>query len=275
MKTQVAVLPSLFTLGNLMCGFAAIGVSARAQLYWRAAQPEPGKAGAAFALAGGLVILAMALDGLDGIVARVANQTSAFGAELDSLCDMVSFGIAPGYIVFLEASSRNLFGHYWYAWVCAALYAVCTALRLARFNVETEPKSTPLGHFLGLPSPAAAGVIAGLAIFEWRMEIEAEWAARAMPFAAVVMGGLMISRFRYAHVLDLLFRQRHSFKHLVMLIFGLFTVFALPLHYEYVLLVGFSVYALSGPAGSAWRGLRRLFGGKPPSDDRPGEPPAS
>jgi len=252
MKIKIGVLPSLITLGNLMAGFAAIGVTAQAQLYWKVNEPE--MAFKSFAMAGGLILLAMVFDALDGKVARLANATSEFGAQLDSLCDIVSFGVAPAAIVFLEAASRDLFGHYWYIWVCTVLYATCAALRLARFNVDivhdreagVSEEETHM-YFRGLPTPAAAGVIASLAIFEWRIEEAAPWAARTMPYACVVLAGLMVSRIRYVHLLNLVFHARASFTYFAAVIFCFFTLLALPLHYEYVLLAGFTGYVLSGP----------------------------
>lgn len=245
MMAAIGMLPTLLTLCNLVSGFAAIGVAAHAQFLWKTIKPS--ESWEAFALAGWLILLAMVFDALDGKVARMSGSESDFGAQLDSLADMVSFGVAPAYIVFLEASSRNVFGHYWYAFVCSGLYVVCSGLRLARFNIETRPEGPGHLYFRGLPTPAAAGVIAALAIFEWRMKADAAWAARTMPYAAVLLGALMISRFRYAHLLNILLSDRTTFTHLVIIVFGVFTILALPLHYEYVLLAGFGLYLFSGP----------------------------
>ncbi len=258
MRIRVGVLPSLVTLGNLVCGFGAICVTAKAHIYWGAAVPDPLRGYKVFAVAGSLILLAMIFDVLDGRIARMANLTSEFGAQLDSLCDMVTFGVAPAYLVFLEASSRTeIFRHPRYAWGCAALYVICAALRLARFNVETKPDEDSHLYFRGLPSPAAAGVIASLAIFDWRSREEADWAARAMPFASIVLGMLMVSRLRYIHLIGLLFRERKPFVYLAVLVFAVFTVIAFSQHFEYVLLVGFVGYALSGPISYPWTRARR------------------
>ncbi len=261
MMAAIGMLPTLLTLCNLVCGFAAIGVAAHAQFLWKTVKPT--ESWEAFALAGWLILLAMVFDALDGKVARMSRSESEFGSQLDSLADIVSFGVAPAYIVFLEASSRNVFGHYWYAFVCSGLYVVCAGLRLARFNVETRPEEPEHFYFRGLPTPAAAGVIAALAIFEWRMKADAAWAARTMPYAAVLLGALMISRFRYAHLLNILLSDRTTFTHLVVLVFGVFTVLALPLHYEYVLLAGFGLYLLSGPVTF----VRNIAARKPTDSD--------
>jgi len=273
MRIKVGVLPALVTLGNLMCGFAAIGVTAQAQLHWRAGTPDPTAGFKSFALAGSLVLLAMLFDALDGKIARMANQSTEFGGQLDSLCDMVSFGVAPAYIVFLEATSRTLFRDYRYAWVCAVLYAICAALRLARFNVEKDSDEERHKYFHGLPTPAAAGIVASLAIFEWKSPQEALWAARTMPFAAVLLGGLMITRVKYIHLLNLLFRERKPFTYLVLLVFGIFTVWALAPYYDYILLAGFGGYVLSGPIALTWKLARRRAhptqepGAEEPPDD--------
>jgi CDP-diacylglycerol--serine O-phosphatidyltransferase len=258
-KTRIGVLPSLVTLGNLICGFAAIGAAVQAQLHWQTAA-EPAKGFQSFALAGFLILAAMVFDALDGKIARMANLTSEFGAQLDSLCDMVSFGVAPAYLVFLEVTSRDLFRNPRYTWVCVMLYVICASLRLARFNVETAPDEESHLYFRGLPSPAAAGVIACLAILDWRerggpaaSSETALWAARVMPFAAIVLGGLMISRIKYLHLLNVLFRERKPFRYLVVLIFGISMLLAIK-HFEWLLLLGFGGYMFSGPVllVSAW-----------------------
>lgn len=257
-RMRVGILPSLVTLGNLVAGFAAIGVCAHAQFLWKIDKPEAGTQW--FAYAGLLILAAMVFDALDGKVARMANQTSEFGAQLDSLCDMVSFGIAPAYIVFLEVYSRGLFNHWRLAWGCALIFAICAALRLARFNVETTPDEEAHRFFHGLPTPAAAGVIASLAIFEWRSQEEALWAAIVMPFASPLLGVLMVSRVRYVHLVNMLFRDRKPFIYLAMLVFIVFTLMALPAlpgHYQYVLLASFVGYCVSGPAALPWAFIKR------------------
>ena len=258
MKVKIGILPSLVTLGNLICGFAAIGVAAKAQLFFRA-EANPDRAFEFFAYAGVLILAAMIFDALDGRIARMTNLTSEFGAQLDSLCDMVSFGIAPAYIVFLIASSYQLFGHPRYAWVCPLFYSICVALRLARFNCETKPEEESHRYFKGLPSPAAAGVIAALAIFAYAAEFKgaASWANTIMPFVSIVLGGLMISRIRYLHLGTVLFQERKPFTYLVIVVSFLLTVAALGAHYHYILLAGFGGYMVSGIGLHIWYLARR------------------
>ena len=248
----IGVLPSLVTLGNLICGFAAIGLATASQV--RIKQMETLLKGAdPFAIAGALIFAAMIFDALDGKIARMANLTSEFGAQLDSLCDMVSFGVAPAYLVFLEAVSKDLFRHSRYAWVCAVLYIICAALRLARFNVETEPDEEAHRYFRGLPTPAAAGVIAGLALVDASGQLPGHWAAKVMPFATIIMGGLMVSRIKYIHLVNALFRHKKPFKYLVLLVFLMLVVFAFAKYTEAILLASFAGYMLSGPVALAWR----------------------
>ncbi len=159
--------------------------------------------------------------------------------------------------MFLEAINKGLFKHSRYAWICAVLYVICAALRLARFNVETEPDEESHLSFCGLPTPAAAGVIAGLAIVDAHVPWATPLAAAVMPFMAVILGGLMISNIRYAHVVNVLFRNKRPFKWLVLLVFLVCVVFALAQHYELILLAMAAGYMLSGPIMLCWRTVLR------------------
>ena len=158
----ISVFPTLLTLGNLICGFFAIVVAARIE------KPMPIVSGVDIVdtdnvmLSGWLIFVAMVFDGLDGYVARLARTSSDFGAQLDSLCDVVSFGVAPGFLLVKMCPQFTLV-HNQAVWIIAAAFAACAALRLARFNVETSDDDDHL-YFSGLPSPAAAAVIAGFAI---------------------------------------------------------------------------------------------------------------
>ena len=121
-----------------------------------------------------MVLLAMVFDMLDGRLARMSHATSSFGGQLDSLCDMVSFGIAPAFLMLQIVSERKLepiipFSGsllHRFIWLAALAYISCTAIRLARFNVENEESEVAHMSFVGLPSPAAAGVVVSLIIFQ-------------------------------------------------------------------------------------------------------------
>ena len=150
-----AVLPTLLTLGNALCGFAAITYAARLGI-------EDVQAGDSHLLYASMCIFGgMLFDALDGRAARWANQSSEFGAQLDSLCDVVTFGVAPAFL--MRQFSLQSVIHPRIMWVIAGLYVACAILRLARFTVETDEEDSH-DVFSGLPSPAAAGVIASFPV---------------------------------------------------------------------------------------------------------------
>ncbi|MBX9678145.1 MAG: CDP-diacylglycerol--serine O-phosphatidyltransferase [Gemmataceae bacterium] len=157
---KIAILPTLLTLGNGVCGFASITMASK---IFPGVSPE--HIDRFFAAAGWLIIFAMVFDVLDGYVARLSKTASKFGGELDSLCDAVSFGVAPAFLLLKMGPGwePNPFLHQLLAGI-AALYMVCTILRLARFNVDNTPDPDSHKRFRGLPSPGAAGCLASLAI---------------------------------------------------------------------------------------------------------------
>jgi CDP-diacylglycerol--serine O-phosphatidyltransferase len=142
-RRGVYILPSILTIGNLFCGFYAI-----IAIY----KDDLSKAVLA-------IIIALVVDFLDGAVARFAKATSDFGMELDSLADLVSFGVAPGMLAYVFAMQP--FGRI--GWLAAFLFAACGALRLARFNIQTKKLDTR--YFVGLPVPAAAGIVVSSVLF--------------------------------------------------------------------------------------------------------------
>jgi CDP-diacylglycerol--serine O-phosphatidyltransferase len=151
---KIAILPTLLTLGNAVSGFAAIAFASRIE---RNATPE--EISFYFRFAGALIVLAMLFDALDGYVARLSKSASDFGAQLDSLCDAISFGVAPAFLLLRLGQvdwAESELARYAVA-VVAGLYVVCTILRLARFNLETTTDPASHKRFKGLPSPAAAG----------------------------------------------------------------------------------------------------------------------
>jgi len=235
----IAVLPTLFTLGNLVCGFFAIVVASRiAKPGTVAVGPSPllGSPRELIAsvdpthnlmLCGALIFLAMLFDTFDGHVARITRTTSSFGGQLDSLCDIVSFGVAPA-ILLVKMCPQFTSLHSEAVWAIAALFACCAALRLARFNVETDESDH--GVFAGLPSPAAAAVIASTAMLSYtlRKEINFEnfagydwWLQRLLPLFAIAIALLMVSRVPYPHAFTQLLRGKKSFSHVVVIMFTL------------------------------------------------------
>lgn len=161
-------LPNLFTIGNLTLGIISIIFAFNAQAVWAAM----------------MVIVAMLLDGVDGRVARALNVQSEFGKELDSLSDVISFGVAPAFIMY-EVGFQHLHA---LGWIVTALFPICGALRLARFNVDGA--GTP-GYFIGLPIPAAGGVLSTFALFHKEMP------TAVLFISTVALSFLMISRVKY------------------------------------------------------------------------------
>jgi CDP-diacylglycerol--serine O-phosphatidyltransferase len=215
----------------------------------------------------------MVLDALDGRLARFARVTSDFGGQLDSLCDAVSFGVAPAFLMnrLVVEGLRDVdlpFGVgrvLWLAWVCGAVYLGCTLIRLARFNVENVHDEEAHLSFKGLPSPAAAGALVSLIVILancWK-EVEPGAAACvmlwALPVVAVVLGLLMVSNLRYLHLLNQFVRGRRPLGHLVLVLLVIAMAFLLR---EVFLPLGFGAYALSGPVMHVHRKFARPRGPK-------------
>jgi len=264
----VSVFPTLFTLGNLVCGFFAIVVASRII----APQAAPGDAARLvmfdprdptdFMISAWLIFLAMVFDALDGYVARLANSTSRFGAELDSLADLVTFGVAPAFLLVKMVPQFALL-HKEAVWVIASAFVACAALRLARFNVETGDEDDHL-TFIGLPSPAAAAAVASFAILFYTLRREDTalvWAAEVdsvlqtiLPPFALLMALLMVSRIPYPHVVNQLLRGQRSFGHVVAIVFALVAVMVVR---GYSVTLVCCTFALSGPVHYAWQKIQR------------------
>jgi CDP-diacylglycerol---serine O-phosphatidyltransferase len=219
----ITILPSLITILNGVCGFIAIIFAS-----------EGAKLGigqlSGFAMAGYMILLAMIADMLDGRLARMSQSTSSFGGQLDSLCDVISFGVAPAFLMLkvlerkLELSSFAGEGFLErFVWLAAAAYISCAAIRLARFNVENEEDESAHMSFTGLPTPAAAGVVVSLIIFHQEEMPEADAIIYALPFLALGVAVLMVSRIRYPHILNQYLRGKKPFEYLirVLLLLGL------------------------------------------------------
>lgn len=259
----IAVLPTMFTLANLVCGFFAIVVASRVEAPTATTTEapnirrdvvlnEPNDARNVMYSAW-LIFLAMAFDALDGHLARLSRTTSDFGGQLDSLCDVVTFGVAPG-ILLVKMCPNFTYLHREAVWVIAAGYAACAALRLARFNVEVVTDDDHL-HFSGLPSPAAAASIAGFAIlfntlrnpanplpYAAEMDVAVQM---ALPFFAMLVALLMVSRVPYPHVVNQIFRGHRSFNHIVALLFAAVAIMTVR---GYAVPVLCCAFVLGGPA---------------------------
>jgi CDP-diacylglycerol--serine O-phosphatidyltransferase len=247
-----AILPTMFTLGNLVCGFFAIVVAARVDAPKELVLMDPHDPTNVM-FSGWLILTAMIFDALDGYVARLSRTASEFGKQLDSLCDVVTFGVAPGFLL-VKMCPAFAYSYREAVWVIAASYAACAALRLARFNVETADDDDHM-HFNGLPSPAAAGSIAGFAIMFYtlrnRDEIVLLYAKQidavlqyALPWFAIFVALLMVSRIPYPHIVNQVFRGQRSFGHVVALIFALVAVMVIR---GYSIPILFCIFVFSGP----------------------------
>ncbi len=232
----IYLLPNLFTTGAMFAGFYAIIASIDGR----------------FTEAAVAVFVAALLDGLDGRVARLTGTQTEFGVQYDSLSDLVSFGLAPALVMYTwSLSALAAYGPIWgkFGYAAAFIYASCAALRLARFN--TQVGVADKRYFQGLASPAAAAVCMS---FVWSID-KAGYAGSELafvtPWIAVLAGLLMVSRFRYFSFKSLPVgeRQRVPFAWMVGAVLLLALLVLDPAR---VLLVGFSVYLLSGPAWTLW-----------------------
>jgi CDP-diacylglycerol---serine O-phosphatidyltransferase len=254
----ISVFPTLLTLGNLVCGFFAIVVASRVV---KPLKPVPADIlldSTNVMISGWLIFLAMVFDGLDGYVARLSKTSSDFGAQLDSLCDVITFGVAPGFLL-VKMCPYPTYELNQAMWVIAASYAACAALRLARFNVETSDEDEHL-HFSGLPSPAAAAAIAGFGIIFYTLrnpETAPKFAPQidtilqtVLPFFGIFVALLMVSRIPYPHVANQIFRGQKSFGHVVAVLFALVAVMVI---HGYSVPIICCAFVLSGPLRFAWQ----------------------
>jgi CDP-diacylglycerol--serine O-phosphatidyltransferase len=255
----------------MLCGFASIYFCMRALVNKAIAVPDSAKVTlnnplieellpSFLAVAGFFIFLGMFFDMLDGRVARMTSGTSTFGGQLDSLADVISFGAAPAMLVI----ALVLIAHGQYpiasvvasrmAWAAGGLYLCCTALRLARFNVENSEELPRHMSFRGLPSPGAAAVIATLVIlYEHVQEVRGNILVNVLPFVALAAGLLMVSNVRYVHVTNTYFRGRRPFSHVVTLVILATFVIRWPAPTAAALA---GLYALSGPVGAIYRWFR-------------------
>jgi CDP-diacylglycerol--serine O-phosphatidyltransferase len=226
MKKGIYLLPNLFTTGNLLCGFSSVIASINGQ-YIQAAL---------------VILVAVVLDSLDGKVARMTNSASAFGVEYDSLADLLSFGLAPGLLVY--AWTLHLFGPL--GWVAAFVFVICGALRLARFNVQAM--TIQRSAFIGLPIPAAAGVMASSVLLFQQLygDLESIDPSRPLPTVLLVcaLALLMVSNVKYRSFKHLR-RQRVRPMHLLLVIGCAVPIMAtMPSLAVFLMFFG---YAVSGP----------------------------
>jgi CDP-diacylglycerol---serine O-phosphatidyltransferase len=260
----IAILPSLVTLMNGFCGFASILLASQGpDMVWRPLL-LPKTNISYFALAGYLIFLGMVADVLDGHLARISKSTSSFGAQLDSLCDVITFGVAPAFLMlklvqahlhyfdFVNNQPAALSGRV--VFLIAILYVMCAIIRLARFNVETSVEDAHIS-FAGLPSPPAAGTIVSLVIFQqdllpkitkWPEEFinasgfAAVW---ALPIITLLAGILMVTRIPYPHIVNRVLRGKKQFSTFLLVVF---TVLLIIWNIQLAMALGFCVFVVYG-----------------------------
>lgn len=224
----IYMVPNMITLAALFGGFYSVVMAMNGR----------------FDLATVGIFVAMVLDSLDGRVARLTNTQSAFGEQMDSLSDMVSFGAAPALIAY-EWALRDI-GRW--GWIAAFVYCACAALRLARFNVNTAVVDKR--YFQGLPSPAAAALVAGFIWLMTELEIPPQDVTWAMFVITLYTGLTMVTNVPFYSFKDLSLRKSVPFAAIVLVALGIAVI---NIHPPTVLFALFVVYGLSGYAVYCWR----------------------
>jgi len=222
-RRGVYLLPNLITTAGLFAGFYSVIASLHADFFWAAAA----------------ILIANIFDVLDGRIARLTNTTSRFGIEYDSLSDLVAFGVAPGILVYRWALEP------WgtWGWLAASLYVACGALRLARFNVQYD--NAEKRHFIGLPIPAAAELLAAIVLLYYRFGGDGTTHKHLLLLLVTyLLAGLMVSNIKYFSFKETELYRRQPFWILIAIIVLLKLFIAEP---QIMLFATFLVFASSGP----------------------------
>lgn len=218
----IYLLPNLLTTASLFAAFYSIVACLKTQ----------------YEVAAIAIFIGMIADGLDGRIARMTNTQSTFGAEYDSLSDMVTFGVAPSLLLYSwSLQSLGKFG-----WLVAFIYTAAVALRLARFNTQLE--TADKRYFQGLPCPPAAAMVSSFSWLCGQQEGAGLWISILTAILAIIAALLMVSKLRYYSFKELDFKGKVPFLHVLAIVI-LFV--AIALEPSLVLFIGFSLFALSGP----------------------------
>jgi CDP-diacylglycerol--serine O-phosphatidyltransferase len=244
--------PNFLTICNSLCGFAAI-------LYTLHVYDSPKMPEKVLAVSAWIILFAMLFDALDGFAARIFNAASMHGLQMDSLSDMVTFGVAPAIIVAVMAHSMRELKSYQYftVWVFCGIYLGCAALRLATYNVHAILEKKSGDKFSGLPTPGAASAVCSLVILNATSKEEIKQIVTILPIYAAVLGGLMVSNVQYIHAGRWFLSIRRNKKRL----FVLFITLGLMYYFNPILIIAIVVngYILSGP----FIAVARKFGAFP------------
>ena len=251
LRRGIYLLPSAFTVANLLCGFYAILATLKGGVM-------------DLDYAGRAIGLAILFDAFDGFVARATGTNTEFGKQFDSLADMVSFGIAPSILAFTWATQVLLAADIpearhisQLAWVVSLAFVICTAWRLARFNVQGMAPVGGLKYFIGMPCPAAAGMIAAT-VHAWKYPIE-DW-RWSLAWLSLVLGlaALMVSSVRYPSFKGLPLAKR---QHSLMIVVVALLVWSIVVYSEIVLLLIATSYLVTGLTLQVVRAVRHRPGG--------------
>ena len=245
LQKGIIILPSAFTMANLFFGFYAIVAATRGDFAW----------------AGWFIVWAAVTDLLDGRIARFTRTGSAFGGELDSLVDAISFGVAPAFIMYMLYFSDGT-----WSWVIPLVYVMAVVVRLARFNVEQEGEAKR--HFHGLPSPTPGMILATFFPFSQTAFFETYLAAMPWPgimgVLLIVLGALMLSNIPYALVPRLSFRSTKGILVSFWLFGNVLAAIMVPAHYFFPMLLAYTAWGL---VGSVIHGLRERLPDRDPLED--------
>src|SRR5262245_1995602 len=223
------IIPSFFTVSNIFCGFTSVSQAIKGN----------------YELAGLLIGIAMILDTLDGRIARMTKTTSDFGLQLDSLADVITFGFAPAVLCYQWAFfrvERHLVDRA--GWLACFLFLVCAASRLARFNVQTSGDHDKR-YFIGMPTPAAAGMIAST-VYCFPETLSGDIAVSSALVVVLLLAFLMVSRVKYRTFKDLNLREPRSYRITVVIAL---IIIAMPMDLKRSLISLATIYTLSGLVG--------------------------
>ena len=264
---NIAVLPCLITLCNGLCGFASINFAMRGMndpsgLWLQNPQVS------FFTAAAWFIGFGMICDGLDGFVARKSGSMSDFGGQLDSMSDVITFGVAPAFLMLtvIESSWRDTIGTVGpvfgglsgkFLWTISAIYVACAMLRLAKFNVETDTDEESHNEFEGLPSPGAAGVVGSLVLLysDFLPELQntsdvggaigilSKCIVFMIPVFTILVSLLMVSNVEYSHVASKYIKGRKPFQYVAMLVIVILLLAWKP---QFTLAIVAQIYLFSG-----------------------------